>query len=249
MTDNDPDRNSEGSDASGSVNGKVPRPSLSGRQTWVFDLDNTLYPPEAAVFAQIDQRMGGFIAEMLGIPFDEAHVIQKGLFVKYGTTLLGLMTEYDIEPKTFLAYVHDIDVSVINPDSGLVRGLERLAGRRLIFTNGDVGHAERVMDRLGIDHLFDGIFDVIAADYVPKPHLPAYHAFVDHFDVDPDDSVFVEDMARNLVPAAEMGMATVWLRNGHQWSGVDLSEAHIHYQIDDLPAWLATLSEDTEREG
>ncbi len=218
------------------------KPSFDNVRTWVFDLDNTLYPSETGLFDQIDVRMGTFISELLDIPRADARRVQKGFLVKYGTTLKGLMDEYGVDPQEFLSYAHAIDVSPVTPDARLKKGLSDLDGLRYVFTNGDRKYAARVLERLEIDHLFEGVFDVIAADYVPKPHLETYERFVAHFDIDVHETVMIEDMARNLVPAADMGMTTVWLITGDEWGEIDKSDAHIDYTIDCLPTWLSGLA-------
>lgn len=216
-------------------------------ETWVFDLDNTLYPASSNLFAQVDRRIGEFIANHFDMPYEDAKRKQKGYFREYGTTLRGLMTEHDIDPAGFLDYVHDIDVTPVAPSAALDDALARLPGRKLIYTNGSERHALNVMDRLGITARFDGIFDIVAADYVPKPDPRPYGVMVERHGVDPRRAVMVEDIARNLVPAAAMGMTTVWIRSEADWShpegtGVGTG-SHIHHVVDDLVDWLARMAD------
>jgi len=215
--------------------------------SWVFDLDNTLYPAACNLFAQVDRRIGEFIADHFGIGYEEARSIQKRYFRDHGTTLRGLMVEHDIDPAPFLDYVHDIDVTPVAPSADLDRALARLPGRKLVYTNGSVRHAENVLDRLGVARRFDGIFDIVAADYVPKPDPRPYGAFVRQFGVDGSRAVMVEDIARNLAPAAALGMTTVWVRSEADWSRPDHGGVghgdHIHHVTDDLVAWLGALAE------
>ncbi len=206
---------------------------------WVFDLDNTLYPPSCRLFDQVDRRMGRFIAEHLGVDPTEARCIQKDYFLRYGTTLRGLMIHHDVDPEAFLSFVHDIDLSVIPPAPALARAMAALPGRRLVYTNGPRGHAERVLARLGLREVVDGIFDITAAGFVPKPREENFQRFLSHSRITPARAVLVEDMARNLVPAARAGMTTVWLRTGYEWGAVDHDPAAVHHEIDDLAAWLA----------
>lgn len=220
------------------IGGAAAPARLNGVETWIFDLDNTLYPPECDLFSQIDVKMGGFIMELLDLDFEAAHKIQKDYFKRYGTTLRGLMTHHGVHPDDFLDRVHDIDVSPVTPDPHLREALEALEGRRLVFTNGSVPHAERVLKRLGIDHLFEDVFDIAAADYHPKPTPHTYDRFVAQYGIDPKRAVMIEDMARNLVPAAKLGMTTVWLDGEYRWGTVDLDEDAIHHRIDDLTRWL-----------
>lgn len=222
------------------------RPDLDHVETWIFDLDNTLYPASSNLFAQVDRRIGEFIAGYFDLPLDEAKRKQKAYYRDYGTTLRGLMTEHDVDPVAFLDYVHDIDVTPITPSAALDAALADLPGRKLIYTNGSTRHAENVIGRLGVAHRFEGIFDIVAADYVPKPDPRPYAAMVERHGVDPTRAAMVEDIARNLVPAAALGMTTVWVRSEADWSHPDGpgigTGAHIHHVVDDLVAWLADVA-------
>ncbi len=213
--------------------------------TWVFDLDNTLYPARHNLFDLVDQRIGEFIANALDLDLSAARRVQKDYFRAHGTTLSGLMINHNIDPSVFLDYVHDIDVTRLPPSPELDRALARLAGRKVVFTNGSTRHAEQVMARLGIAHHFDGIFDIVEADYVPKPHPGAYAAMVERHRIEPRTAAMVEDMARNLEPASEMGMTTVWVRNDNPWGSEGSDGDYIDHVIDDLAEWLTELVEDS----
>ena len=213
-------------------------PSAVEADVWIFDLDNTLYPAECRLFDQIDVRMGAFISELLSVDRVEARRIQKLYFMEYGTTLRGLMDRHGVAPEDFLAYVHDIDVSPVPPNARLARALARLDGRKLVYTNGSAKHAGNVLQRLGVAGHFEGVFDIAGADYVPKPDRRAYDRMVELFAVTPGRAVMIEDMARNLIPAAAMGMTTVWLDAGHEWGAADHDPDSIHHTIDDLTDWL-----------
>lgn len=213
-------------------------PRLSGIDTWIFDLDNTLYPPECDLFAQIDVRMTGFIANMLGVDRQEAFTVQKRYFRDHGTTLRGLMDNHGIVPEDFLSYVHDIDVTAVDPNPDLARALADLPGRRLVFTNGSVPHAQRVMERLGISHLIEDVFDIAAADYHPKPRHQTYRRFVSYYGINPKTSAMFEDMVRNLVPAADLGMTTVWLRTSYGYGTLGHQAESVHFETDDLVSFL-----------
>lgn len=176
---------------------------------WVFDLDNTLYPSEHDLFFQVDQRMTAFISEALALEAPEARRLQKLYLRDYGTTLAGLMAQHNMPPQKFLDFVHDVDVSVLPPDPDLARAIERLPGRKFIFTNGTHAHAERVAGQLGVLHLFDDIFDIVRADYIPKPHPDIYPNMLKQFDLIAQNTAFFEDLARNLEPAHHLGMTTV----------------------------------------
>ena len=167
-------------------------------ETWIFDLDNTLYPARCRLFDQIDLRMGSFIAELLGVDRVAAKAVQKDYFYRYGTTLRGLMLEHGVAPDAFLDYVHDIDHSPVPADEPLARALEALPGRKLIFTNGTVAHAEKVLARLGVGSHFTGIFDIVHSDFIPKPQLEPYEKFLAVHAVEPRRAAMFEDIARNL---------------------------------------------------
>lgn len=208
------------------------------REAWVFDLDNTLYPSTINLFRQMDERIRSYIANFLGLDEDAAFRLQKEYFRTYGTSLRGLMTHYQMDPGPFLAHVHDIDLSLLGPNEGLNRALRRLPGRKIVFTNASTGHAERVLDRLGIADHFSGVFDIVAAGYRPKPSIESYQALVQHFAIDPCDAVMIEDMAQNLLPAAQLGMVTVWVRNDSPHGREGHDGEHVHHIIDDLAEWL-----------
>ncbi|MEL0106704.1 MAG: pyrimidine 5'-nucleotidase [Rhodospirillaceae bacterium] len=215
--------------------------NLNDIETWVFDLDNTLYPATCNLFAQIDVRMRDFISAFLGLEPDEAYKIQKHYFREYGTTLRGMMTCHDMDPYEFLDHVHDIDVSPVPPSPELDAALKRLPGRKVIFTNATVEHAERVTDRLGVSHHFDGVFDICRTDFIPKPDPSIYDLLVADFGIDPAKSVMIEDISRNLAPAASLGMTTVWIKTDTKWGHASQADDHVHHVIEDLNDWLAEI--------
>ena len=222
------------------------RQGLTHVRSWVFDLDNTLYPASSSLFPQIDVRMRQFIAGRLGMALDDAFVLQKRYYREYGTTLRGLMIVHGIEPESFLDYVHDIDHTVLDAAPRLDAALARLPGRCFIFTNGSERHAINVMDRLGITARFDDIFDIKAADFIPKPQPACYRAMLARFGIQAAPAAMVEDIHRNLKPAADIGMTTVWVRQDNhpdhkvvQQDEDDLS--HVHHVTDDLVGWLEAI--------
>ncbi len=209
---------------------------------WVFDLDNTLYPPVSPVFDQIDRRMTEYIAGFLKVDPASAFVTQKAYYRRYGTSLCGLMTEHGMAPEPFLSYVHDIDHSVIPPDPQLAALLAALPGRRIVYTNGSAQHAEAVVARLGVAELFDAIFDIRAGGYVPKPQGASYDRLIERLDFDPREAVLIEDSLKNLPPAAERGMKTVWLKNQRPTAGDDLFDPDLcDAVIEDLNGWLSAV--------
>ncbi len=216
--------------------------------SWIFDLDNTLYSSATNLFARVDKKMGEFISKLLDIDLVEAKKLQKRYFREHGTTLRGLMEVHGIDPTAYLEFVHDIDVTdlVSVPELGVA--LEKLPGKRIIFTNGSHFHAMNVSTQLGIDRHFHHIFDIAAADYLPKPHKPVYEKLIRDFDINPERAVLFEDMAINLVPAHEMGMKTVWIPGNTDWSREGGDGDHIHYRTDDLSRWLTDLLNDRARQ-
>ncbi|MBM3597054.1 MAG: pyrimidine 5'-nucleotidase [Alphaproteobacteria bacterium] len=213
-------------------------PDLATIDTWVFDLDNTLYPAACNLFAQVDWRITHFLAGFLKMEKEEARRIQKELARRYGTSMRGMMVEHGMPPGEFLRYVHDIDVTPVQPSPALDQALARLPGRKLIYTNGSTRHAENVMSRLGVGHHFAGIFDIVASDYVPKPDPAPYRALIDRHAITAKRAVMIEDIARNLIPAAQLGMTTVWVRTDHDFARFGADAAHIHHETDDLVTWL-----------
>jgi putative hydrolase of the HAD superfamily len=212
--------------------------SLARIDSWIFDLDNTLYPSSARLFTQIDARMGAYIQRLLGIDPEAAHRVQKGFFHSHGMTLPGLMAHHGVDPHEFLADVHDVDVDVVAPHPELADLIARLPGKKFVFTNADAPYAARVLARLGLSESFDALHDIHALGYVPKPQLPAYANMCAAHGIDPARAVFVEDMSRNLAPAKAIGMTTVWIDNGSE-QGPDERRGHIDYTIADLASWLA----------
>jgi putative hydrolase of the HAD superfamily len=212
---------------------------------WIFDLDNTLYPASASLFPQIDAKMGAYIQDLLGLDPHAAWVVQKGFFHSHGMTLPGLMADHGVDPHEFLAYVHDVDVNVVAPHPELGGLIARLPGKKFVFTNADAPYAERVLARLGLSDSFDGLHDIHALGYVPKPQPPAYASMCTTHGIDPTRAVFVEDMARNLIAAKAIGMTTVWIDNGSE-QGPDERRDHIDIIIPDVATWLAHVVAEQE---
>ncbi|MEQ8806467.1 MAG: pyrimidine 5'-nucleotidase [Rhodospirillales bacterium] len=223
----------------------VPTSTLDGlaaAETWVFDLDNTLYPASCRLFDQVDWNITRYVAGLFDLPLEQARALQKTYFREHGTTMRGLMTLHGVDPVAFMNAVHDIDLDPVDPSPRLDAALGRLPGRKIIVTNGDVPHAERVMDKLGVRHHFEAVFDIVASDYEPKPAPHVYVKMTEAHGIDPARAVMVEDMARNLAPAFAMGMTTVWVRpegtSGVTWAHDGADDGHIHHVVDDLVDWL-----------
>ena len=211
---------------------------------WVFDLDNTLYPARSNLFVQVAEKMTAFIQDRFSLDRHDAKALQRDLFRRHGTTLRGLMTEHAVDPIPFLDFVHDIDVTPVDPSPRLNVLLERLPGRKLIFTNGSVPHAERVMDRLGVTAHFDHIHDIVAAEFTPKPDPAPYDALLRDTGLTPTTAVMIEDMAKNLAPAHALGMKTVWLKTDYDWAKAGAQEPHVHHVAEDLISFLETIAGD-----
>ena len=216
--------------------------------TWVFDLDNTLYPHHVNLWQQVDQRIGEFVANWLKESPDEARKIQKDYYRRYGTTMRGMMTEHGVRADDFLAYVHKIDHSPLEPNPAMGAAIARLPGRKLILTNGSVDHVDAVLARLGIAGHFHGVFDIIAAELTPKPAPETYQKFLALHAVDPMRAAMFEDLARNLVVPHELGMTTVLVapdgtkevvREDCELEG--RGEPHVDHVTDDLTGFLKGL--------
>ena len=215
-------------------------------ETWIFDLDNTLYPSTCRLYLEVEQRMARYIMDELQLDLEGAHALRRRYFQEHGTTLRGLMNEYGVEPRRFLDYVHEIDVSAVQPAPALNRALATLPGRKLVFTNGTHNHASRVLDRLELTHHFAAIHDIVAIDFQPKPNAAGYQTLIETYAIEPRRAAMIEDMARNLPPAAALGMTTIWLRGGPH-DELDARHASaIHHTIDDLTEFLATLTRAAE---
>ncbi|WP_174297459.1 pyrimidine 5'-nucleotidase [Sphingomonas bacterium] len=217
-------------------------PRLASIDTWIFDLDNTLYPASADLFAQVDRRMTDYVAQVLGLDREAAFRAQKAWFLGHGTTLSGLMAEHDVDPHAFLAYVHDIDMDVLVHDAALVTRIARLPGRKLVFTNGDAPYALKVLERLGLGEAFEAVHDIHAMGLMPKPHASAYRGLCEAFGLDPGRSLFADDMSRNLAPAKAIGMTTLWVDNGSEQAGD--APPGIDFTTADLADWLGAILED-----
>jgi putative hydrolase of the HAD superfamily len=217
--------------------------------TWVFDLDNTLYPHHLNLWQQVDVRIRDYIVNLLKISHDEAFRLQKDYYKRYGTTLRGLMKEHGLEPDEFLEIVHQIDYSPLTPNPALGLAIEQLPGRKLILTNGTRNHADAVLRRLGIDQHFEDIFDIKAAELEPKPNAPVYERFLARHNVEPRTAVLFEDLARNLEVPHALGMATVLvvpqgagvvLREDWELTGRDAP--HVDHVTDDLAGFLRRIT-------
>ena len=209
---------------------------------WIFDLDNTLYSAKTKVFDQVEKKMTEYVSNKLNTNMDEARKIQKNYFYKYNTTLNGLIKNHKVDAKEFLEFVHNIDISFLKKDLELSEELKKLEGKKIIFTNGPKKHALNITQKIGIDHHFDAIFDIIDSNFVPKPILEPYKKLVEKHKIDPNFSVFVEDIARNLKPAYEMGMKTIWIENDEPWACKFSDSDFVNYKTNNLSEFLKKIN-------
>jgi putative hydrolase of the HAD superfamily len=227
----------------------MPR-QFSHVDTWVFDLDNTLYPHHVNLWHQVDARIGEFVSAFLHVSPEEARRIQKDYYRRYGTTMRGMMTEHGVRADDFLAYVHQIDHSPLQPNPAMGAAIAMLPGRKLILTNGSTDHADKVLERLGIGAHFEAVFDIIAAELEPKPAPKTYDRFLRLHQVNPATAAMFEDLARNLVAPHHLGMTTVLVvpdgtkqvvREDWELEGHDA--AHVDHVTDDLTGFLERLAQ------
>lgn len=222
---------------------------FSAVDTWVFDLDNTLYGADHDLWPQIDARMKAYIADYLDIAPDDAFRLQKDYYRRYGTSLRGLMIEHGMDPQAFLAAVHDVDLSGLPPAPRLAKAIEALPGRKIVYTNGSEQHARNVLTKLGIDDQFAAVHDIVAAAFHPKPTQEAYQRFLDAHAVEPRRAAMFEDLARNLEVPYQLGMATVLVvppgpHLGHReaWELEGHGAAHVDQVTSDLTGFLERLA-------
>lgn len=218
-------------------------PKLDHVDTWVFDLDNTLYPADAEIMTQVDRRMTEFVMKLLDLDHDSARAVQKRYWHEYGATISGLIANHDVDMAGFLDFVHDVDHDVITPDPVLADHIASIEGKRLVFTNGSYKHAEKVIDRLGLNGLFDDLYDIKAGGFTPKPHRDSFERFTRRFGFDPAGAVMFEDSLRNLETAAAMGYTTVLVRapihvGEGETAGPGADAPHVHYTADCLRTFL-----------
>jgi len=215
---------------------------LKSIKYWIFDLDNTLYSGETRVFDQVSKIMSEYISKQLNVSTVEAKEIQKNYFYKYNTTLNGMIKNHKIEADEFLEFVHNIDIDFLKKDLMLSEELNKLDGKKIIFTNGSKKHALNVTKRIGIDHYFDDIFDIFDCEFVPKPAIQSYKKLVEKHKIDPKLCGFVEDIARNLKPAYEMGLKTIWIENEEPWAKKFSDGDFIDFKTNNLSEFLKQIN-------
>jgi putative hydrolase of the HAD superfamily len=216
-------------------------PQFRHVRDWIFDLDNCLYPATTGLFALIDERMGAYIQCLLDCDPAEAKRVQKDHFHTHGTTLAGLMRHHGVDPHDFLARVHDIPLDLIQRDDRLGAALDRLPGRKFVFTNGDAPYARRVLEAIGIHERFDELHDIHASSYRPKPDPHGYALVCERFGIDPRAALLADDIAANLKPAKSLGMTTVWVDNGSERGNHGADDSFIDHRIEHVGDWLESI--------
>ena len=209
---------------------------------WLFDLDNTLYSGKTKVFEQVDKKMSKYISEKLNVSIEEAKKIQKNYFYEYNTTLNGMIKNHKIDANEFLDFVHDIDIDFLKKDLLLAEELKKLSGKKIIFTNGSRKHAINITKKIGVEQYFDDIFDIVDSNFIPKPSIEPYKKLIEKHKIDPNLCVFIEDIARNLKPAYEMGMKTIWIENDEPWAKEFSDSNFINYKTNNLTEFLKKIN-------
>ena len=214
--------------------------------TWIFDLDNTLYSADSGIFQQVHNLMGKFVSENLNIELDEAKKLQKKYYKQHGTTLRGMMDNHGVDPDHFLSEVHRLDYSIVGPNKQLNKELEKLDGRKIIYTNANREHADNVLKKLELTHMFTEIFDIKDADYIPKPEINPYKKIIKDFSIDPSNAIMFDDIAKNLVPAKNVGFTSVWIDAGYENFSDDIarSKKFLDYETKDISKFLNKVNMD-----
>ena len=213
--------------------------------TWIFDLDNTLYSADSGIFQQVHKLMGEFISKNLNLGIEEAKKLQAKYYKQHGTTLRGLMDNHGIEADYFLDEVHRLDYSIVSSNKLLNKELQKLEGRKIIYTNANKKHAIDVLHRIDLTNFFDEIFDIKMANYIPKPELKPYQQIIDLYNINPNTSAMFDDIAKNLVPAKKVKFTSVWIDAGYEnfSDDIEASKEFIDFQTTDLSLFLKDVNE------
>jgi len=219
--------------------------SLNNRiDTWIFDLDNTLYSADSGIFQQVHELMGQFVSNHLNIGINEAKKIQMQYYKEHGTTLRGMMDNHGVEPDYFLAEVHKLDYSIVNSNKDLNNELNKLSGKKIIYTNANMQHTLDVLERIELSNFFDEIFDIKMANYVPKPEITPYEEIIKKYNLNPNSSAMFDDIAKNLVPAKKVGFTSIWIDAGYENFSDDIksSKKFLDYSTTDLHLFLEKVN-------
>ena len=207
----------------------------------LFDCDGVLYQDLEAVFGQVSKKMTEYISKKLNLDLKVARELQRSYFHKYDTSLNGLMIHHDIPPREYLDYVHDIDLSFLKKDKTLRNELESTNLRKFVFTNGSKEHVKNITTSLGIDDQFENVFDIVDAKYNPKPAAKAFDLMLEKFKIDPNETLYIEDIAKNLSIGKERGAITAWLINNEYWGKKESDKDYIDYKIENLSLFLKEI--------
>ena len=222
-------------------------PTLKNKiNTWIFDLDNTLYSADSGIFQQVHTLMSKFVSAHLNIDIKKAKELQRKYYRQHGTTLRGLMDNHNVDPDHFLSEVHQLDYSIVGPNFKLNRELKKLKGRKIIYTNANRQHANDILIRLELTNVFDNIFDIKTANYIPKPEASPYEQIISEFNIDPITTIMFDDIAKNLVPAKNVGFASVWIDVGYENFSDDIakSKKYLDYETKDLSLFLDEVNKE-----
>ena len=213
--------------------------------TWIFDLDNTLYSADSGIFQQVHRLMGEFISSNLNMEISEAKRLQSKYYKQHGTTLRGMMDNHGVDPDYFLDEVHRLDYSIVGPNQLLNDELEKLEGRKIIYTNANEKHVLDVLKRINLSDYFDEIFDIKLANYIPKPEIKPYEQIIELFKIDASRSAMFDDIAKNLVPAKKVGFTPVWIDAGYEnfSDDIEASRDYLDYQTRNLSLFLKDVNE------
>ena len=213
--------------------------------TWIFDLDNTLYSADSGIFQQVHRLMGEFISNNLNMEISEAKKLQSKYYKQHGTTLRGMMDNHGVDPDYFLDEVHRLDYSIVGPNQLLNDELEKLEGRKIIYTNANEKHVLDVLKRINLSDYFDEIFDIKLANYIPKPEIKPYEQIIELFKIDASSSAMFDDIAKNLVPAKKVGFTPVWIDAGYEnfSDDIEASRDYLDYQTRNLSLFLKDVNE------
>ena len=214
--------------------------------TWIFDLDNTLYSADSGIFQQVHTLMSKFVSAHLNIDIKKAKELQRKYYRQHGTTLRGLMDNHNVDPDHFLSEVHQLDYSIVGPNFKLNRELKKLKGRKIIYTNANRQHANDILIRLELTNVFDEIFDIKTANYIPKPESSPYEQIISEFNIDPITTIMFDDIAKNLVPAKNVGFSSVWIDVGYENFSDDIakSKKYLDYETKDLSLFLDEVNKE-----
>ena len=212
--------------------------------TWIFDLDNTLYSADSGIFQQVHELMGKFVSRHLNIDIEDAKIIQKKYYKQHGTTLRGMMDNHGVDPDHFLAEVHKLDYSIVGPNLKLNEELKKLNGRKIIYTNANMQHAINVLERIELSNFFDEIYDIKMANYIPKPEITPYEQMINQFDINVKSAAMFDDIAKNLVPAKNVGFTSVWIDAGYENFSDDIqaSKKYLDHETTNITEFLEDVN-------